>query len=274
MKYLQHMSLLLVCPAALGAQATGTLGIERAEFARWLRTSPISPYAAVYHQPFDGKLVFGPDAAPPLNQLPAGELDQGLFRLRLSTAGGDRTVPRNRDIALDDWRLRVSGERGRSVVTVFGEPTGDEPPGWYAYAESWVVDGVLEPPEVGETRRMYGLDGVEVEATRAGTFVASAGQQAIRMTVFRMPEPGTEESELQIFFRDETNDNGTYPAGRFLALRPLGGNRYRADFNRARNPFCAYNSIFPCPLPWSGNAMATGVEAGERYDSPGTEVSR
>lgn len=268
------MSLVLALPAAVCAQTPGTLEVERAEFARWLRTSPISPYAAIYHQPFDGELVFGPEAMPPLDRLPAGKVDQGVFRLSLSTAGGDRTVPRNRDVPVGDWRLRISGERGRSIVTVFGEPPGRDPPGWYEYAESWVVDGVLEPPDDGETRRMYGLDGIEVEATRAGTFVASAGQQVIRLTVFRMPEPGTEESELQIFFRDATNDSGTYPAGRFLALRPLGGDRYRADFNRARNPFCAYNTIFPCPLPWSGNAIDAPVEAGERYGESGAEVSR
>lgn len=266
------MSVILLSPAALGAQAPGTLEVERAEFARWLRTSPISPYAAIYHQPFAGELVFGPDAVPPLHQLPAATLDQGLFRLSLTTADGDRTVPRNRDIPLGEWQLRVSGERGRSVVTVFGEPPATEPPGWYDYDRRWVADGVLEASESGATRRMYGLDGVEVEATHAGTFVASVGAQSVRLTVFRMPEAGTEESELQVFFRDGTNDNGTYPAGRFLTLRPLGANRYRADFNRARNPFCAYNGIFPCPLPWSGNAIDAAVEAGERYDGSGTEV--
>jgi uncharacterized protein (DUF1684 family) len=112
---------------------------------------------------------------------------------------------------------------------------------------------------------MLGLDGIEVEASLAGTFVARVGGKPVRLTVYRLPEPGTEESDLTIFFRDATNGQGSYPAGRFLALRPLGGTRYRADFNRARNPFCAYNGIFPCPLPWPGNAIDGPIAAGERY---------
>jgi uncharacterized protein (DUF1684 family) len=115
---------------------------------------------------------------------------------------------------------------------------------------------------------MLGLDGVEVEASLTGTWVGRVTGEDVRLTVYRMPEPGTEESELMIFFRDGTSGRGTYPAGRFLALRPLGGNRYRADFNRARNPFCGYNGIFPCPAPWPGNGIAGLVEAGERYREP------
>jgi hypothetical protein len=112
---------------------------------------------------------------------------------------------------------------------------------------------------------MLGLDGVEVEASLAGTWVGRVAGEDVRLTVYRMPEPGTEESDLMIFFRDATNRQGTYPAGRFVSLQPLGGTRYRVDFNRARNPFCAYNGVFPCPAQWPGNAVAGAIEAGERY---------
>ncbi len=258
-------------PAVLPAQSP-TLEAERRDFARWLATSPVSPYAAIYHQPLTDDLRFGPGAAPPLDTLPAATLEQGLFGLRLTTAAGRRTVPRNREVPLGAWRLRVSGERGRGAVTVFAPPGVVSPPGWYPPEASLVVEGVLEPPERAEARRMLGLDGVEVEATHAGTLVADVAGQPVRLTVFRMPDPASEESELTIFFRDETNDAGTYPAGRFLALQPLGGDRYRADFNRARNPFCAYNTVFPCPRPWRGNEIPARLEAGERYEGGGLEV--
>jgi hypothetical protein len=251
-------------PVALVAQ--DPLLAERADFARWLETSPVSPYAAIYHQPLTDDLAFGPGAAPPLDALPPGTLQQGLFGLRLNTEDGRRTVPRNRDVRLGAWHVRVSGERGRSSVTVFGPPGSVSPPGWYPPNPMLVGEGVLQPPDQSETRRMLGLDGVEVEATHAGTLVATVAGLAVRLTVFRMPDPASEESELTIFFRDETNDAGTYPAGRFLPLQPLGGDRYRADFNRARNPFCAYNTVFPCPRPWRGNEIPAPIEAGERYD--------
>jgi len=262
--------LVLFLPAALAAQGPPTppgLAAERAELARWLETSPVSPYRAIYHQPLQDELVMGPGGDPALATLPAATLRQELIRLTLRGSDGTRSVPRNRDVELGAYVLRVSGERGRSVVTVFGPPRDVAVPGWYPHVPEAMVEGTLEPPARRESRRMLGLDGVEVEASLAGTFVARLGDRAIRLSVFRMPEPGTEESELMIFFRDSTNARGTYPAGRFLALRPMGGDRYRADFNRARNPFCAYNGIFPCPLPWTGNALDAAIEAGERYQS-------
>jgi hypothetical protein len=264
---MRAVPLALILPVALAAQrppAAPDIAAERAELARWLETSPVSPYRAIYHQPFQDVLVLGPGGDPALAALPAATLEQDLLRLSLRTADGARTVPRNRDAELGGYVLRVSGERSRSVVTVFGTATDVTVPGWYPYDPGLVLEGRLDPPARRETRRMLGLDGIEVEASLAGTFSARLGADSIRLAVFRMAEPGTEESELMIFFRDSTNGRGSYPAGRFLALRPLGG-RYQADFNRTRNPFCAYNSIFPCPLPWAGNAVEAAIEAGERY---------
>jgi hypothetical protein len=257
--------LALLLPAVVAAQTPPGLAAERADFARWLETSPVSPFAAIYHQPLGDQLVLGPGGDPALADLPAATLRQERRGLTLEMAGTTRTVPRNRDVPFGTWRLRVSGERGHSVVTVYGPARTFRAPDWYPWANDAVVDGTLEPPARRAVRRMLDLDGVEVEASLAGTFVARMGGKALRLTVYRLPEPGTEESELTIFFRDATNGQDTYPAGRFLALRPLGGNRYRADFNRARNPFCAYNGIFPCPLPWSGNAITAPIAAGERY---------
>ena len=74
---------------------------------------------------------------------------------------------------------------------------------------------------------------------------------------------------LIVFFRDATNGKGTYPAGRFVPLLPEGNGRYRLDFNRARNPFCAYSSVYPCPAPWPGNLIPAPIEAGERYHAAG-----
>jgi len=260
--------------AGIEAQSADELSAERTAYAQWLETGQLSPYAAIYHQRLSDRLVFGPGGDPALLSLPAATLSEGRFRLSLETADGTRTVPRNRDVPLGAWRIRASGSRGRTVVTVFGQPSGAQPPGWYPVQRDDIIDGTLEPPSNRETRRMLGLDGLEVEATLAGVFVSEMNDLRIRLTVYRMPEPGSEEAELMIFFRDETNGNGTYPAGRFLALRPLSDGRYRADFNRARNPFCAYNTIFPCPLPWQGNTLPIALEVGERYESHQPDTNR
>jgi hypothetical protein len=95
----------------------------------------------------------------------------------------------------------------------------------------------------------------------------------VALRVFRLPVQAGEEWELEIYFRDSTNGRGTYPAGRFVSLLPLGGRRYLLDFNRARNPFCGYSAVYACPAPWRGNRIAAAVEAGERYAGGGLDLS-
>jgi uncharacterized protein (DUF1684 family) len=135
-----------------------------------------------------------------------------------------------------------------------------------------VFTGPLAPPERPGRVRVLALDGIEVDAVEAGTVTVPLGGRPARLAVRRIPSGGEEESELEIYFRDGTNGEGTYPAGRFVPLLPLPDGRYRLDFNRARNPFCAYSSAFPCPAPWRGNTIDTRIEAGERYLGGGLSV--
>jgi hypothetical protein len=53
------LTLSLLAPSVLAAQIPAALEAERADYAQWLLTAPGSPYAAVYHQPLSGELVFG-----------------------------------------------------------------------------------------------------------------------------------------------------------------------------------------------------------------------
>jgi hypothetical protein len=68
-------------------------------------------------------------------------------------------------------------------------------------------------------------------------------------------------------FRDETNGEETYDAGRYLDLEPdehrLDG-EWVLDFNRAYNPTCAYNHAYECPLIPMENWLDVRIEAGEK----------
>jgi uncharacterized protein (DUF1684 family) len=147
----------------------------------------------------------------------------------------------------------------------YGRLMNVRPPSFYPYRAAAVVLGRLAPVQRPRAQRLLGFDGIEVEATDAGTFDVGFDGGVTGLRVFRVPVSGTEESELTIYFRDSTSGRGSYPAGRFVTLEPLAGGRYRADFNGARNPFCAYSPVYPCPIPWPGNTIPARVAAGERY---------
>ena len=257
------------------AQMPPDLARERADYTEWLGTAPTSPLAAVAQQPVGPGLRLGPpDADVPLEDIPEHRLTQRGGTVALEGEDGRRAVPRGAPVRLGPYTLVTCGGAGRAVLTVFGpiraerppaeRPPAERPPAYFAYQPSLVYTGPLTPAEHSKRVRVLGVDGIEVEAAEAGSVMVPIGRERVRLRVRRLPTGPAEESELEIYFQDATNGHGSYPAGRFVALVPEGKG-YRLDFNRARNPFCAYSSAYPCPAPWQGNSVGVPIAAGERY---------
>ncbi len=245
---------------------------ERAAYAEWLATAPNSPLAAVAQQPIGAGIRLGPaDADVPLDGVAEHRVSERNGVVTLSGAQGSRVVPASRPISLGVYSIASGGVPGRRVVTIYGPKRKTSSAAYYDYATGVVFVGPLTPPEEPAKVRVLALDGIEVDAVEAGTVVVPFGGRPVTLRVRRIPT-GEDESELEIYFRDATNDQGTYPAGRFVSLVPAGEGRYRLDFNRARNPFCAYSSAFPCPAPWRGNTIEGKVEAGEKYLGGGLDA--
>ena len=250
---------------SLPAQVSDALVRARSDYVSWLRTSPNSPFAAVAQQPIGAGLRLGPrDADLPLEGVPDHRLTTGGGRITLDGPEGKRVVPPARPVVIGGYTLVVDGPVGTPVVTVFGKSRVERPVEYYPFDGSVVFTGPIIPPEGRGMVRILAPDGIEVEAIEAGSVVVPLDGHPTRLRVRRIPTGG-EESELEIYFRDETNGSGSYPAGRFVNLEPAGKGRYRLDFNRARNPFCAYSSAYACPAPWQGNSLPAKVEAGEKY---------
>jgi uncharacterized protein (DUF1684 family) len=70
------------------------------------------------------------------------------------------------------------------------------------------------------------------------------------------------EDYLFLPFTDETNGKSTYEGGRYIDLRIPQSDRITIDFNKAYNPYCAYNKKYSCPLVPPQNHIATEVKAG------------
>jgi uncharacterized protein len=258
----------LVAPVA--AQIPTDLTRERNAFAEWLRAAPVSPLAALVRESIGGGLRIGPaDSDIPLGGMPAHRVVERHGAAILEGAGSTRPLPRGRPIRIGEYTLLVEGPAERAVLTVFGPPRVRKVPEYFPHQRDLVYEGGLRPPDHRAQLRILTLEGTEVDAVEAGSVEVPVGGAKARLRVMRIPLGGGEESDLEIFFRDDTNGQETYPAGRFVALLPIGGGRYRLDFNRARNPFCAYNSAYPCPAPWKGNVIAAPIRAGELYHGGG-----
>jgi hypothetical protein len=65
-------------------------------------------------------------------------------------------------------------------------------------------------------------------------------------------------------FTDETSGRETYGAGRYLDFEEPKGDKIILDFNYAYNPYCAYNSVYDCPIPPAENNLPIAVLAGEK----------
>lgn len=70
------------------------------------------------------------------------------------------------------------------------------------------------------------------------------------------------EDYLFLPFLDETNGFESYGGGRYIDARIPEGDIMIIDFNKAYNPYCAYNEKYSCPIVPRKNYLKTRVEAG------------
>ncbi len=105
----------------------------------------------------------------------------------------------------------------------------------------------------------------ETEETVYGVAHFQLNGKEHRLEVYQntelMLEEGFEEY-LFLPFTDGTNGKETYAGGRYIDLTIPEGDVITIDFNRAYNPYCAYNKKFSCPIVPSVNTLDTKVLAG------------
>lgn len=104
-------------------------------------------------------------------------------------------------------------------------------------------------------------------ATATGDITPSINPGAVYFTIDGHAcclEAEDRGSKLFFNFRDLTNGDATYGAGRFLYTDlPING-KVTLDFNQATNPYCAYTPYATCPLPPVQNRLPVRIEAGEK----------
>lgn len=93
------------------------------------------------------------------------------------------------------------------------------------------------------------------------TFDLNGSSQTL--TVYQNEE---DASDLLLPFTDLTSGKETYGSGRSIPLnkKPSEGDDFILDFNLAKNPYCAYNHEYSCPLPPDENHLDIPIQAGEK----------
>jgi len=134
---------------------------------------------------------------------------------------------------------------------------------YYPPTREYVLPAVLQ--------RFQRLDTVELASTRAGyrhrmlrygRLLFPLGDTVLSLTVYKPLEEG---GLLFIPFADATTGQETYAGGRYLELQEEPGEEeYVLDFNRAFNPYCAYNEEYACPVVPAENRLPIPIRAGER----------
>lgn len=117
----------------------------------------------------------------------------------------------------------------------------------------------LDRSGAGGTEDVEMSDGSSDVMARAGHFTFRVDGADVRLTAF-----ASNGGTLFIPFRDATNRDETYPAGRYVEAEPTSDGGWELDLNRAYNPYCAYNDAWRCPLPPQENWLTVPIRAGEK----------
>ncbi len=116
----------------------------------------------------------------------------------------------------------------------------------------------LDATAVGGEDEVEMSDGSGSTMRRAGYVSFRVGGREAKLLTYEQGH------DLFIPFRDATSGKETYGAGRYVEAELVGKGRFLLDFNRAYNPYCAYNENWRCPLPPRENWLDVAIRAGEQ----------
>jgi uncharacterized protein (DUF1684 family) len=113
-----------------------------------------------------------------------------------------------------------------------------------------------------DTIQMKTNTGSVTSEIRYGNLFFELNNRQYVLPVYR--EVGAEEDYVFLPFTDLTNGDLTYGGGRYLDFTFPLKETVLIDFNKAYNPYCAYNPKYSCPLVPSVNHFDIAIIAGEK----------
>lgn len=131
---------------------------------------------------------------------------------------------------------------------------------WYEVDPAWRVEATLQVSPTPKKISITNVLGQTTDQVSPGTLVFELDGKTYNLDAL---ESGNDE--LFIIFGDPTNENETYPSGRYLYVKiPDANGKVIVDFNQSINPPCAFTPFATCPLPPPQNVVPIAIRSGEK----------
>jgi len=137
---------------------------------------------------------------------------------------------------------------------------------YFAPDPDWRFSGPIIRPDTAIIDTILGTKAKDKRpAERYGVFKFNKDGQEMSLLVYKMLRSKSGyEDYLFLGFTDKTSGKESYIAGRYIDLVENKENYYVVDFNKAYNPYCAYNEKFSCAIPPLQNNLPVAITAGEK----------
>jgi uncharacterized protein (DUF1684 family) len=133
----------------------------------------------------------------------------------------------------------------------------------YPFDPSYCVDAAFTPAHDAEAFTMRTSTARLPKFKVYGTLRFALNGRWFTLPVYHDAVPNPHyPNYLFLPFTDLTNSVETYGAGRYLDLEAPLSEHITLDFNKAYNPYCAYNDRYSCPIPPDENHLDIAVRAG------------
>ncbi|PHS15370.1 MAG: hypothetical protein COA86_14240 [Kangiella sp.] len=138
------------------------------------------------------------------------------------------------------------------------------------YSEEYAIPARLIQHKTPQTIQIATVYDTVRENDSAGWLEFEFNGQKHRLQAISYGKDGP----MSLMFADETGQETTYGAGRYLDVDwPKDGSDMTViNFNYAYNPPCAITPFATCPLPPRGNRLDFNIEAGELYSNTYTDA--
>ncbi len=137
---------------------------------------------------------------------------------------------------------------------------------YFPVKKQYRVSATIKKPDQQDTISMAYTNGEEKTYTQYASLQFKLKDKNLSLNAYKnLDNDKGSANQLFIPFYDHTNGHSTYGGGRYLDIDSLGGgDTTLVDFNKAYNPYCAYNKNYACPVPPEENKLGVAIKAGEK----------